>query len=160
MQTKTPEDSGDSEEGRPTPQKMASPISPEAPPQLLPDMTSLLDVATDGLYITDASGRLLAANNLFARMIGEVAQNSCLFADATACGCFALSCDRGKPQDHVLRDRRARYRDHARLCPGNRFIVGFRRRRQFEKTFPFALARCQRALLVRVFALPESRSNS
>ncbi len=76
MQTKTPKDSEGSEESRPIPQKMASPTSPEAPPQLLPDMTSLLDVATDGLYITDASGRLLAANDLFARMIGEVAQNS------------------------------------------------------------------------------------
>ena len=34
------------------------------------ELVSLLEIATDGLYLTDGSGRLLAANRLFAQMIG------------------------------------------------------------------------------------------
>ena len=34
------------------------------------ELASLLELATDGLYLTDGSGRLLAANRLFAQMIG------------------------------------------------------------------------------------------
>ena len=38
--------------------------------QALSDLAPLLDMATDGLYITDTTGRLLGANARFARMIG------------------------------------------------------------------------------------------